>query len=131
MKFKNEKDKELFLCLHPVLIMIYADLFHYAKFRHNIELVVTSTVSTLAEDASLGRISPAHREHRALDIRTKDIDIFVVQELLSYINDKKEYSRYHYLSRNGERRLAYYHTHRGEHIHLAIHSQFKKDYIDI
>ena len=116
--------------LHPLLRMIFADMEHYAISRYGIDLTVTSTVSTLEEDVALGRISPAHREHRALDIRTKDIDAFIVQDLVNYINNKKEYSEYQYVSRNGVKRLAYYHTHRGEHIHLAIHSKFKKDYLD-
>ena len=127
LRFKNERDKELFFSLHPILIMIYADLFYYTKDKYNIELVITDTVSTLEKDVSLGRISPAHREHRAIDIRTRDIDAFVVQDIINYINNKDSYDEFKYVSRSGIRRLAYYHTHRGEHIHLAIHSKFKKD----
>ena len=130
LNFKNEKDRMLFTLLNPILIMIYADLHTYAKENYNIDLVITDTVSTLGEDMKLGRVSPAHREHRAIDIRTKDLDAFVVQDLVKYINNKKDYHRFHYVSRSGLKRLAYYHTHRGEHIHLAIHSQFKRIYQD-
>lgn len=128
MLFKNEKDRELFLCLHPILIMIYADLFHFAKSRYDIDLVVTSTVSTLAEDKVLGRTSAAHRECRAIDIRTRDVDSFIVQDLIDYINNKKEYNRFHYVSNRGEKRLAYFHIGTASHIHLSIHSQFKKGF---
>lgn len=130
MKFKHKRDQMFFSMLHPALIMIFADLAYYAQSTHNIDLIVTDTVSTLGEDMKLGRVSPAHREHRAIDIRTKDLDVFVVQDLVNYINNKKDYHRFHYVSRSGLKRLAYYHTHRGEHIHLAIHSQFKRNYQD-
>ena len=125
IKFKHEKDKMLFSSLHPILIMIYADLNWYAKFRCNIDLVVTATVSTLEEDKKLGRKSSSHREFRALDARTNGIDPFIVAELVEYINNKKEYLRYHYLSSGGRKRLAYWHNNgNGDHLHLAIHSQF-------
>lgn len=126
IKFKEEKDKMFFTMLHPAIIMIYADLYLYAKEKHNIDLVVTDTISTYEEDMSLGRISDAHRTARALDIRTKNIDTMIVRDLISYINNKWIYKKYHYMSRDGVSRLAYYHNHRGEHIHLAIHKKFSK-----
>jgi hypothetical protein len=125
MKFKHEKDMLLFTSLHPVLIMIYADLHWYARSRHFVDLTITDTISTLAEDKKLNRTSSSHREARAIDIRTKDLDTFLVADLVNYINSKKEYKRFHYLSNNGQKRLAYLHGEdENEHIHLAIHSQF-------
>jgi hypothetical protein len=124
LKFKEEKDKMLFSMLNPILIMIYADLYLYAKEKYNVELVITDTISTLEKDKELGRVSASHREARAIDIRTKDIDAFTVNDLVNYINTRLAYKKYHYMSKSGVKRLAYYHTHRGEHIHLAIHKKY-------
>lgn len=125
MEFKNKKDRDLFFLLAPSLIMIYADLYQYAKTNYDIELVITSTISTKLEDERLGRTSNSHFEKRAIDIRTRDIDPFIVGELVEYINNKKEYEIYHYESNNGINRLAYYHVGTEEHIHLSVHSKFK------
>ena len=126
MNFKHEKDEKLFLSLSPILIMIYADLYYYARSRHNVELVVTSTISTLEEDKKLGRTSSSHRQGRSLDVRTRDIDIWIIQDIMRYINEKKAYVKYKYMSNSGSRRLAYLHDNgNGMHMHLAIHSQFK------
>lgn len=124
IKFKFDSDIRLFHCLHPALIMIFADLANYAQKHHGIDLVVTETVSTPEQDFLLGRTSKAHQECRAIDIRTKDIDIFVIEELLEYINNKREYLNYHYEAYSGEKRLAYYHTTKAPHIHLSIHSVY-------
>lgn len=124
LEFKEEKHRMLFTLLNPILIQIYAELYNYAKEKHGINLVITDTVSTPAQDASLGRISTSHQEGRAIDIRTKDIDVFIVQDLCNYINTRWHFKKYHYMSRSGIKRLAYYHTHRGEHIHLAIHQKY-------
>ncbi len=60
LEFKNEKDRMFFTLLHPALIMIYADLYLYAKEKYNINLVITDTVSKPAIDAGLGRVSLSH-----------------------------------------------------------------------
>ena len=127
MIFKNKKDKEMFTLLHPILIMIYADLNYYAKSNFNIDLVVTQTISTLEEDERLKRKSPSHRQSRALDIRTRNLDRLIVEKLVHYINSRWNYKDYHYLTQSGKKRLAYFHKMKGgaEHIHLAIHSKFK------
>ena len=124
INFKQDKDKELFFGLNPILIMILADLSWYAKYQHGIELTVTQTISTEAEDKKYNRVSKAHQQCRAIDIRTKDIDAFIVSDLIEYINNKKEYKKYHYHSNSGAKRLAYYHVGTAEHLHLSIHSQY-------
>lgn len=124
IKFKNNNDKTLFCCLHPVLIMIFSDLYWYAKVNHNVELVVTQTISTPEIDKRLNRVSKSHLEKRAIDIRTKDLDKKVIDDLLYYINNKCAYKDYGYMSKSGVKRLAYYHIGTEEHLHLAIHKKF-------
>ena len=124
--FKHKKDITLFSALHPILIMIFADMYNYAHEKHGVKLVVTQTISNKFVDQKLKRKSPAHSESRAIDIRTKDVDSFILADVLDYINNKEDYEDYHYLSLNGDYRLAYWHNNgNGEHIHLAIHSRYK------
>lgn len=119
--FKNNRDKKLFCSLHPILLMVFIDMWNYAYNKHGVKLMVTDTVSNKMRDKLLKRKSPSHRECRAIDIRTKDVDAFVLQDILEYINNKDEYEGYKYLSYSGEKRLAYYHYGTNEHIHLAVH----------
>jgi hypothetical protein len=128
IKFKHDEDKEMFYMLHPALIMIFADMAYYAQAQHNVDLVVTETITTPQEDNELKRTSKSHQQGRAIDIRTRDLSAWVVQDILEYINKKPEYSRFHYLSSSGYKRLAYYHIGNAEHIHLAIHSQYAIKY---
>ena len=122
--FKNKKDAQMFSSLHPILIMIFADMWNYAYVKHGVSLTVTQTLSNKFIDQKLKRKSPAHSEGRAIDIRTKDLDTFVMADVLKYINDKQEYKKYHYRSLSGHNRLAYFHFGTNQHIHLSIHSRF-------
>jgi hypothetical protein len=124
IKFKHKEDEMMFTMLHPALIMIFADLAYYAQSKHNIDLVVTETITTEDEDKKLRRRSKSHQQGRAIDIRTRDIDPFIVQDLINYVNNKREYLRFHYMSKTGIKRLAFFHVGNAEHIHLALHSQF-------
>jgi len=130
INFKNKRDVKLFSALHPALIMIFADLYTYAYEKHGIKLTVTDTISTRFRDKRLKRKSPAHRQCRAIDVRTKDVDAFILVDLLEYINNKPEYKKYHYLSRSGEKRLAYYHGKAGfdEHLHIALHAIYSLEF---
>lgn len=122
--FKHRRDVKLFSALHPILIMIFADLYQYAYEKHGVRLTVTQTVSNRLIDLKLKRKSPAHSENRAIDIRTKDLSGAVINDLKTYINSKMEYKKYHYISRSGMSRLAYWHVGSAEHFHLSIHSKF-------
>ena len=122
MKFKSVRDKDMFFLLHPAIMAIFFDLNLYAHEKYGIDLVITQTVSTREIDESLKRMSNSHLERRAIDIRTKDIDAFIVNDLIEYINNKAEYKKYHYISGTGHKRLAYYHIGSAEHLHLAINA---------
>jgi hypothetical protein len=129
IKFKHEKDKDLFLSLHLALIVIYSDMSLYAKEKHGIDIVITETITTPEQDKKLNRVSTAHQKSIALDWRTNGIDTFVVADIINYINSKEEYKKYHYLSNSGVKRLAYWHNSgHGDHCHLAIHKSFGIDH---
>lgn len=124
--FKHSKDIKMFASLHPALIMIFADMYTYALEKHGIKLTVTQTVSNSFIDKQLKRKSPAHSEKRAIDIRSRGVDSFILADILDFVNNKIDYQKYKYVSLSGERRLAYWHNNgNGEHIHLAIHSRYK------
>jgi len=125
MKFKHKEDRELFLSLHIALIMIYSDMANYAKEKHNIDIVVTDTISNPEKDKKLNRVSDSHQFAIALDWRTNGIDAFIVSDIINYINSKPEYKKYRYLSNSGVYRLAYWHNNgNGSHCHLQIHKSF-------
>lgn len=126
MKFKDEKDMELFYKLHPVLQLIFMDMNFYSFVNFGKQLVITDTISTLEEDKKLGRKSLSHREFRALDISTNNLTDIEASEIRDYINYKPDYKEYHYLSNAGMYRLAFIHdSGNGEHFHVAIHSKYK------
>jgi hypothetical protein len=124
--FKNEKDMVLFSALHPVILMIFSDMYWYAYSKHNIKLTVTDTISTIKEDKALGRKSKSHLFGTAIDVRTRDVDAFILADIVDYINTKDAYTDHQYLSNSGVYRLAYLHNNsNGEHLHLAIHSKYR------
>lgn len=127
IEFKYKKDVKLFSALHPILIMIFSDMWNYAYEKHGVRLVVTQTVSNKLIDQKLKRKSPAHSESRAIDIRSKNLDSFVLNDILLYINSKPEYQKYKYISLSGHKRLAFWHHGTGEHIHVSIHSRYAKN----
>jgi hypothetical protein len=125
MHFKHDKDKERMFSLNALLIMIYADLYAYTKSRHNKELVITSTVSTEAEDKALNRVSDSHQHGLALDFSVRNLNDYEIEDIVDYINNKDAYRNYRYLSYSGAHRLAFYHDNsNGPHIHLAINKGY-------
>jgi hypothetical protein len=105
--------------------MILCDGWNYIYQKYSVQLVITQTRTSEWQDKQIGRISSSHREGRAVDIRTKDVDSYIIADLIDYINCKEDYKEYHYVSNQGIKRLAYWHVGTAEHIHLALHSKYK------
>lgn len=124
LRFKNKRDEKMFAGLHPILLGIYIDLFLYVKNKYDVELVVTDTISTPLSDRLLGRKSKQHQRGLAIDIRTRDLDAFIIEDILKYLNYHPEHKKHKYLSRSGKERLAYYHVGTAEHLHVAIHARY-------
>lgn len=120
MIFKHRKDYHRFYCLHPLLIAIVADMYMWCHER-NIPFIVTSTVSTVAEDKRLSRISDTHRTGRALDLRSWVFTQKQRLEFISYFNNK--YKKSAAISRSGKANLVVYKTN-PEHFHIQIHKRF-------
>lgn len=124
IEFKHSRDRYMFTHLHPIIIMIYADLFNFAKDKFNKNLYVTQTLSTAAIDYKLNRVSSSHRTGRAIDIGVRNLTLTEINEICHYINSSFKYRKYKYQARSGAKRLAYYHRGTAPHIHLAIHARY-------
>jgi len=132
MKFKSKRCEERMLLLHPVLIMIFSDLFWFARMRYNKDIIVTDTVSTASEDAALGRVSDSHQRGLCLDWSVRNFETHEVLDLVNYINNKPEYQRYKYLSNSGVKRIAYFHDNgNGPHVHMGINKKLQNNIIDV
>jgi hypothetical protein len=123
MNFKHDKDRLMFHELHAVLQLIILDMNWYTVTNFGKSLTVTSTVSTPEEDRKLKRVSKAHQNKIAVDLRARDLSKREQAELNDYINYKPEYREYHYLSMSGVKRLAFIHNSGyGIHWHVSLHS---------
>ena len=88
MKFKDDIIAVRFEDMHKTAKMIAIEMDNYAKEKYGIELCLTATTSTSAEDKLLGRESDTHRTRRAWDIRTRDLPDELVAELCSVFRKK-------------------------------------------
>jgi len=125
IKFKHEIDRKMFGELNVFLLMVFTDFAVYAKEKHDWDIVVTDTISTLQEDINIGRKSDSHRLGISLDFRTRDVDTWVLQDCVDYIENKPEYEKYKYLSFSGKKRFIYLHdSGHGHHGHFQIHKKY-------
>lgn len=73
--------------MHVKLQEIMQDMIDWLKEK-GIKPVITETVTTLKEDARLGRTSKTHREGRAFDLRTRDWPRELIKEFENHFNSK-------------------------------------------
>lgn len=130
MKFKTDVAKDRFPDLHPQLQKILVEMDEWAKEKYGIELTITATVSTKAEDLSLQRKSDTHRTRRASDVRTGDLPESLIAELCAVF--RKKYGKLGALS-GGYAQLIVYKPHgTGSHLHIQLNRNFalqEKDYV--
>lgn len=123
MIFKHRIDQNRFFCLHPVLMMIAADMYSWCMNK-DIPFIVTDTVSTIKEDKKLKRVSSTHRTCRAIDIRSW---VFSEDDLYEFINHfNRKYKNYAATTRDGSKMLVLYHG-KNPHLHVQIHSRYAKN----
>jgi hypothetical protein len=119
MNFKDDKTKERWELLHPIVKDLVNSVNAWSLAYDKKPITLTSTVSTPEEDKALKRVSPAHAQGRAVDIRTSDMPKQKLVALMQIFTEK--FKHLGYLTQKGERRLMYYHNNgNGPHIHLAI-----------
>jgi len=88
IRFKQKNDSITFFSLAPILVLIAADMDVWLVSRGYPGLIITEGITTEEMDISANRKTLTHREGRAIDVRTHDIDIFDIQDLIKFIEDK-------------------------------------------
>lgn len=122
IKFKFDKDdRPMFFELHFLLHMVIVDMAAWCKKR-NIDFVITDTVSSVEEDAILGRVSSSHRERRAIDLRSWTFDPKYRKKFITHFNRK--YRDIASISkRDLKPRLVVWHGN-PKHFHIAINAKY-------
>jgi hypothetical protein len=119
IQFKDDAAKEGFSKLHPIVIDIVNQIGLWSNNYDKKPITITESLSTPERDKKLNRVSPAHSQGRAVDIRTSDMPKQKLILLMQTFTDR--YRKLGYLTQRGDRRLMYYHdSGNGPHIHLAI-----------
>jgi hypothetical protein len=120
LEFKTSEIKEDFLKLHPLIRDIVKSLGLWSYSYDKKPLVITESLSTPELDKKLSRLSPAHSEARAVDIRCHDWTEAKKKAFEAYAHEK--YSQYGYLPLSGKiRRIVFRHGDgSNEHFHTAI-----------
>jgi hypothetical protein len=119
MKFKTEVAKDRFELMHPKAQEIAIFMDGWVQKNHNIELTITATVSTLAEDRELKRQSDTHRTGRAFDIRTSDLSETLIAQLCAVT--RTAYGKFGAISNTTGPSLIIYKPHgSGPHIHVQL-----------
>jgi hypothetical protein len=119
IEFKSDEIKSGFDKLHPLVKDIVKSVGEWSMAYDKKPITLTETLSTPERDKKLKRLSPAHSQGRAVDIRTIGMSKQKLILLMQTFSDK--FKHLGYLSQSGQRRLMYYHDNgNGPHIHLAI-----------
>jgi len=123
--FKKKEDHIRVFHLHPIILMIMFDMKYYCDIN-NMNFNVTSTMSTIEEDIELSRKSSTHRTGRAFDLSLRDWGETEIKDFKNYFNQKYKYVAATNL--RGEANLVLRHNSgHGDHIHVQIHSRYKKE----
>lgn len=85
--FKSQLINDRLKFMNPQLTEIMNEMIQWLTAK-GVFPVITETVTTLKEDAALGRKSSTHREGRAFDLRTRDWPAPLKKEFEDYFNKK-------------------------------------------
>jgi len=119
IQFKSDEVKNGFDKLHPLVKDLVDTIDKWSIAFDKKPITLTETLSTPERDKALNRVSPAHSQGRAVDIRTSDMSKQKIVMLMQVFTEK--YKHLGYVSQSGVRRLMYFHNNgNGPHIHLAI-----------
>lgn len=91
LKFSSQKAADRFIQMIVTVQGLAKEMGDWAH-NHGIELVITETWSSGAEDIKLGRESDTHRTGRAFDVRTRNLPDWFKTKFLEHFrflyNDK-------------------------------------------
>jgi hypothetical protein len=120
--FKTSEIKDRSLFIHPLTMMIMAEMIHWAQIR-GIPVSITETLTTEEEDSKLKRVSSSHREGRAFDISTRG---WTEDQIKLFTEDfSKKYASLAATGSSGNPALIVRHdTGRGDHFHVQINRKW-------
>jgi len=120
--FKTSEIKDRSLFIHPLAMMIMAEMIHWAHVR-GIPVSITETLTTEEEDSKLKRVSTSHREGRAFDISTRG---WTEDQIKLFMEDfSKKYASLAAIGSSGNPALIVRHdTGRGDHFHVQINRKW-------
>lgn len=110
MKFKHEIDKELFWQIDPRLREIVCRLESFLWQTLDYELTITSTIRIIHDKTGI------HACGRAVDIRTRDLSLEMINYIVRWIN--KEYPYDH--KRPKKVSCMYHSVGLGWHFHIQV-----------
>lgn len=123
---KSVRVAEELRSLHPILEEVFLDALRFAE-RLGWKPVVTCVFRTLAEDRAMkGSGVHCQKPHRALDLRTVDVDPRKVSDLEAYLDSRWIYDPTRpklplcYGSEPDERHGS------GPHMHLQVHANTRR-----
>lgn len=122
MKFSSEKAAQRFNLMWPRTQELAIEMDAWAQEKYGIELTLTETFTTVAEDRELKRVSSTHRGGRAFDVRVKDLPDSLIAEFCAYF--RKKYPTLG-ATANGQYQLIVYKPHgTGPHFHVQIRRNY-------
>jgi hypothetical protein len=124
MKFKDDVIADRFQLMHPKAQEVAKFMDDWSQKNYGIELTLTATVSTAAEDKELERVSTTHREGRAFDVRTRDLPESLIAELCAAT--RKEYGKFGAVSGHSPQLIVYRPHGSGPHLHIQLNRKFTK-----
>ena len=122
MKFKTPEVENRFKDMADLAQRIALDMDLWTKEKYNIEITLTATTSTTAEDKELSRVSSTHRDRRAFDVRTGDLPDEVVAELCAVF--RKKYGRFGAVSSAIPSLIIYKPHGTGPHLHVQLSRKY-------
>lgn len=120
--FKTQEIRSRSLYLHPLTMMIMAEMIHWAHIRA-IPVSVTETLTTEEEDSKLKRVSKSHQEGRAFDLSTRG---WTEDQIKLFTEEfSKKYASLAATGSSGSPALIVRHdTGRGDHFHVQINRKW-------
>lgn len=124
MKFKNKTVAERWSKTHPMLKTIIQDGAEYMMQTFGLEIVLTETATTKAEDDAVGRIEATHRDEpwsRAVDVRNRDWTNEQKLGFCTYLTEK--YGHLGAISSKSKKKTLIYDKNHGTgpHFHIQVY----------
>jgi hypothetical protein len=124
--FKSELVRSRAFLMHPLTMMILADMVFWAISR-GILISITETFTSKEEDAALKRVSTAHAEGRAFDVSTRGWTETQIKAFSDEFTAK--YGSYGAIGGSGKPTLIVRHdTGRGDHFHVQVSRKYSVIY---